>query len=343
MINGHGDEFFVDKKKEMLDFSSTVWTGGDKKLLEEHLIQELPQAIEHFPEPDAATLRKMIARRSSLSEDSIIITNGHASAFHLISQAFQGKRILIPVPSFSEYTDAARLFGLDITFVSTLTPINEWPLEKVDLCYICTPNNPDGSIISHIELTNLISSHPSVQFIIDQAYSNYTTTNQLKQSDIQRFPNMIMVWSFSHAYGIPGLRIGYITANEEITKKIRPYIIPWSINSLAIEAAKYILIHPAQFTLPIRKWQRLTQELINRLKNIVELDVIASETSFFLIRLKKGNATDLKSFLLEKHNIIIRNANNFQELDDSYIRITARTEHDNNKLITAIQEWAEQL
>ncbi len=343
MINGHGDEYFVDPQRTILDFSSTVWMGGDKSLLSEHLTERLPKAIEHFPEPDAGTLRKMIARRHGLSENSIVVTNGHASAFYLLAQAFAGKKVLIPVPSFSEYTDAAQLYNFDIHFVSTLTPVDEWPLDEVDFCLISTPNNPDGSMLSHVEILRLVNKYPNVHFIIDQAYANYTTTNKIKQSDIKTYPNIISVWSFSHAYGIPGLRIGYIVADEKVTERLSPYIIPWSINSLAIEAAKYILIHPAQFTLPIRKWQRLTQELINKLRSFDELDVIPSETTFFLVRLKKGTAKELKQFLSERYDIIIRDASNFHGLDETYIRITSRNEQDNARLIEGIKDWIEQL
>lgn len=342
MINGHGDEHFVDTAGKILDFSSTIWYDANNALLSEYLIELLPKAIQHFPEPDAATLRKMIARRNGLSEECIVVTNGPVSAFYLLAQAFTGKRILIPIPSFSEYEDAARLYGFDIHFVSSQTPVEEWPLDEVDFCFLCTPNNPDGHTMSHVELMRLIEGNPQVNFIIDQAYASYTTTNKVKQSDSKRYPNMITIWSFSHAYGIPGLRIGYIVADEAITRELSRYTIPWSVNSLALEAAKYILIHPAQFTLPIRKWQRATQELMVKLRALDALDVIPSDTTFFLVRLKRGTAAELKEYLLREHSILIRDASNFHGLDESYIRITSRDEKDNNQLAAAIKQWLEQ-
>lgn len=339
MINGHGDEQFVENKGAMLNFSSTVWYGGDNQLLTEHLMQLLPKSIERFPEPDGATLRKMIARRHGLSEQNIVITNGPTSAFYLIAQSFAGKKVLIPVPSFSEYEDAVRLYNFDVHLVSNLTPMEEWPLNEVDFCFLCTPNNPDGRTMSHSELLRLVGKYPNVNFIVDQSYANYTTTNQLKPCASKQYPNIITVWSFSHAYSIPGLRIGYIVASEAITEELSKYIIPWSVNTLAIEAAKYILIHPAQFTLPIRKWQRATQELMGKLRTFDDLEVIPSETSFFLVRLKKGTAAQLKEYLLEKHNILIRDASNFNGLSEAYIRITAQDEESNNILVEAIDQW----
>lgn len=339
MIHVNSEEHFVENNRSLLNFSSTVWYGGDNQLLTEHLIQLLPESIQHYPEPDGATLRKMIARRHELSEQNIVITNGPTSAFYLIAQAFAGKKVLIPVPSFSDYEDAMCRYNFDIRLVSNLTPIEEWPLDEVDFCFLCTPNNPDGRIMSHSELIRLVSKHPNVNFIIDQAYANYTTTNLLKPGASKQYSNIITVWSFSHTYSIPGLRIGYIVANKSITEELSKYIIPWSVNTLAIEAAKYILIHPAQFTLPIRKWQRATQELISKLRAFDDLEVIPSETTFFLVRLKTGTAAQLRDYLLTNHNILVRDASNFHGLNESYIRITARDEETNNILVKAIEQW----
>ncbi|MDO4721800.1 aminotransferase class I/II-fold pyridoxal phosphate-dependent enzyme [Porphyromonas circumdentaria] len=339
MINGHGEEYFAENNPAILNFSSTVWYGGDTQLLFEHLIQLLPESIQHYPEADGATLRKMIARRHELSENNIVITNGPVSAFYLIAQAFAGKKVLIPVPSFSEYEEAMRLYDFNIRLVSNLAPIEEWPLDEVDFCFLSTPNNPDGRIMSHAELIRLVSKHPKVNFIIDQAYANYTTTNLLKPGISKQYPNIITVWSFSHTYSIPGLRIGYIVANKNITEQLSKYLIPWSVNTLAIEAAKYILIHPAQFTLPIRKWQRATQELMSKLRTFDDLEVIPSETTFFLVRLKKGTAAQLRMYLLNTHNILIRDASGFHGLNESYVRITARDEEKNNILVGAIEQW----
>ncbi len=199
MINGHGDERLNDGKKPFLNFSNTVWYGADHTLLGEHLSRSLVDCMRHYPEPDAATLRKMIARRHGLNEESIIVTNGPTQAIYLLAEAFAEKRILIPSPAFAEYEDAARLYRSEVRLIAGNTPISEWPLDEVDVCYIATPNNPDGHIISHAELMLIIDKYPKVTFILDQCYANYTTVNKIKPSDSKSHPNLISFWSFSHA------------------------------------------------------------------------------------------------------------------------------------------------
>ena len=152
----------------------------------------------------------------------------------------------------------------------------------------------------------------------------------------------ILLESISKAYNIPGLRIGYLVASPEIAEKVNMYIIPWSVNAIAIEASKYILIHPAQFTLPIRKWQRETADFIYQLSKLDGLEVIPTSTTFFLVRLKKGTAADLKQFLLDNYGILIRDASNFRGLDETYLRLSTQKADENQILLEGVKVWLEQ-
>ena len=161
----------------------------------------------------------------------------------------------------------------------------------------------------------------------------------LKPSDIKNNPNLILVQSISKAYNVPGLRIGYLIATPEKTEEINKYIIPWSVNAMAIEASKYILIHPAQFTLPIRKWQRETAEFIYQLSKLDGLEVQPTCTTFFLVRLKNGTAASLKQYLWDNYGILIRDASNFRSLDETYIRLSTQTTAENQQLVDGVKEW----
>lgn len=338
MLFGHGDDLYNARNEVKLNFSSNVWHGANLEKLKEHLISQFDK-LTCYPEPDAATLKRLLARRYEIEENNITITNGSIAAFYLIAQARRGSRSMIAIPSFSEYEDACRLHGHEVDFFPMKDDISDLSLEGYDFCWICNPNNPDGRLIQRGELLSFIAANRQTTFIIDQAYVSFTTEPLLKATDIKANPNLILVQSISKAYKVPGLRIGYILASEEITSELVKYIIPWSINALAIEASKYILIHPAQFTLPIRKWQRETAEFIYQLNKIEEVEVIPSSTTFFLVRLKKGTAADLKKYLLEQHGILIRDASNFRGLDESYFRLSTRTAEANNNLVEALKEW----
>lgn len=338
MLFGHGDDFYNSQNEVKINFSSNVWHGANLAQLKEHLNEQFGK-LTQYPEPDAASLKRLLARRFEIKEENVVVTNGSITAFYLIAQAWKGAKSMIAIPSFSEYEDACRLHEHQISFYQTSDDFSEVSLEGQDLCWICNPNNPDGKLIHRTELLSFIAANRNTLFVIDQAYVSFTTEDMLKPTDIKNNPNLILVHSISKAYDIPGLRVGYIIASPEITGKINKYIIPWSVNAFAIEASKYILIHPAQFTLPIRKWQRETAELIYQLSKSDNLEVIPTSTTFFLVRLKQGTAADLKKYLWENHGILIRDASNFRGLDETYIRLSTQTTAENQVLTDAIREW----
>ncbi|WP_075558824.1 aminotransferase class I/II-fold pyridoxal phosphate-dependent enzyme [Parabacteroides timonensis] len=340
MLFGHGDDFYNSQNEVKINFSSNVWHGANLEKLKEHLIEQFNK-LTRYPEPDAASLKRLLARRYEIKEENVVVTNGSITAFYLLAQAWRGAKSMIAVPSFSEYEDACRLHEHEISFFSTTDDLSELSLEGQDFCWICNPNNPDGKLLHRTEMLKLIAANRNTKFIVDQAYVAFTTEDMLKPSDVKNNPNLILIQSISKAYNIPGIRIGYLVASPEIVNEVNKYIIPWSINAIALEASKYILIHPAQFTLPIRKWQRETAELIYQLNKFDNLEVIPSSTTFFLVRLKKGTAAELKKFLWEKYGILIRDASNFRGLDETYFRLSTQTTAENQVLIDAIREWFE--
>lgn len=339
MLFGHGDDFYNSPKEVKINFSSNVWHGANLDKLKEHLGEQFDK-LTRYPEPDAASLRRLLARRCEVREENIVVTNGSVTAFYLIAQAWVGARSSVAVPSFAEYEDACRLHGHELTFFPTSCDLSEVALEGQDFCWICNPNNPDGRLRHRTELLRTVASNPGTMFVIDQAYASFTTEDMLKPSDVERNPNLILVHSISKAYNIPGLRIGYMIASPETAAKVNRYVIPWSVNAVAIEASKYILIHPAQFTLPIRKWQRETAELIYLLSKIDDLEVVPTSTTFFLVRLKRGGAAELKKYLLDTHGILIRDASNFRSLDETYFRLSTQEAAENQMLVEAIREWS---
>ena len=342
MLFGHGDDFYNSQNEVKINFSSNVWHGANLDKLKEHLINQFDK-MTCYPEPDAASLKRLLARRYEVGEDNLVITNGSVTAFYLLAQTWKGAKSIIAVPSFSEYEDACRLHGHDLSFFSTSDDISEVSFDGQDFCWLCNPNNPDGKLIHRTELLRLIAANRQTTFVIDQAYVAFTTEDMLKPSDVNNNPNLVLVQSISKAYNIPGLRIGYIIASPDKIQEINRYIIPWSVNVFAIEASKYILIHPAQFTLPIRKWQRETAELIYQLNKFDDLEVQPTGTTFFLVRLKKGTAADLKKFLLDHYGILIRDASNFRGLDETYIRLSTQKSDENQVLIDGVRAWFEQL
>ena len=114
MLYGHGDDFYNAKNEVKINFSSNVWHGANLDKLKEHLIEHFDK-LTRYPEPDAATLKRLLARRYEIKEENIVVTNGSITAFYLLAQAWRGAKSMIAIPSFSEYEDACRLHEHEIS------------------------------------------------------------------------------------------------------------------------------------------------------------------------------------------------------------------------------------
>ena len=287
----------------------------------------------------------------NLSADDIIITTGGSEAvlFAFLSCLNPGDEIIVPEPAYANYMAFAISAGAVIRTVTTtieegfslpkVEKFEELINERTKAILICNPNNPDGRLIRRAELLALIEANRQTVFIIDQAYVAFTTERLLEPSDVCNHPNLILIQSISKAHNIPGLRIGYLVASPDKVEQINRYIIPWSVNAIAVEAGKYILTHPEQYILPIREWQRETASLIDRLNELGDLEALPTSVTFFLVRLKKGTAAGLKQYLWDRHGLLIRDASNFRSLDETYIRISAQTAAENQVLVDAVREW----
>lgn len=338
MLFGHGDDYHNATHEIKVNFSSNVWHGANLQPLRAHLNDHFA-CITRYPEPDAGSLKRLIAQDSDVAEENLIVTNGSITAFYLLAQAWRGAHSLIRVPSFAEYEDACVLYDHRVTYAPTTLPLAELPLAGQDFCWICNPNNPDGQLADRPTLLSLFEAHPETLFIVDQAYADFTTRELLKPSDIHTHPNLILIQSISKAYDVPGLRIGYLVASRQVVEHVMPYVIPWSVNALAIEAGKYIWTHPEAFNLPIREWLQQTNAFIDRLNTLSRIEALPTSTTFFLVRLLHGQAAALKTYLLEQEGFLIRDASNFRGLDDTYFRLSTQKPAENLRLIEAIKKF----
>ena len=319
-----------------LQFDTASWFAPELTKLAEHLNDRMVEMMRFYPESDYKTLRTMISKRNELHVDNIVITAGRTAAFYIIAEAFAGKRGAILVPSYQHYELAAKRYGWQLTYIPEDIETQEIKLEGEEFCWICSPNSSTGRFRSRAELLELISAHPQVFFIVDQSYASFTTQPTLTLSDVKSHPNIIFVSSFTQTYGLPGLRIGYVTADKKVIKEIQKVIDPWSVSTMAVEVAKYILIHPAQFTLPIRKWQRNALELETKLRQIDGIEVMPSDAPFFLVQVHCATAAELVKYLLEEHNIALYDATKLRGIKGEMVRITSRDATDNAKLVEAI-------
>ena len=338
MIEGHGDDLYKYGKKIVSNFSSNVYNRIDHSGLYQRLNERL-STICSYPEPMPYSLESEIARRYSLTPRQVCVTNGATEAIYLIAQVFPGRISAVLGPTFSEYADACRVHRHKVKPFYSLDALPE----DAELVWICNPNNPTGEVRNKEDLKALVDSHPDKLFIFDQSYEYFTLKSLLGIKEAASFPNVILLHSMTKQYAIPGLRVGYFTASEGLTDDVRCRRMPWSVNSLAIEAAKYLLEEGDGISADIPQLLAERERLTNLLLATGMLEIWPTDTHYMLIKLRMGKAAALKDFLAVNHGILIRDASNFEGLDERFFRIATQTPEENDKLVKAISEWMEQI
>lgn len=334
MIEGHGDDLYKYGRQIVSNFSSNVYNRIDHSGLYQRLNERL-STICSYPEPIPYSLENEIAKRYSLTSSQVCVTNGATEAIYLIAQAFQGHTSAVLAPTFSEYADACRVHRHKVKLFYSLDTLPE----DAGLVWICNPNNPTGEVRSKEDLKSLVGSHPDKLFVFDQSYEYFTLKSLLSIGEAALLPNVILLHSMTKQYAIPGLRVGYFTASKGLAEDIRSRRMPWSVNSLAIEAAKYLLEEGNAISADIPKLLAERERLATKLLATGMLDVWPTDTHYMLIKLRIGKAAALKDFLAVNHGVLIRDASNFEGLDDSFFRIATQSSEENDQLVKAIGNW----
>lgn len=334
MINGHGDDLYHYTRTILSNFSSNVYNHLDHRILFEKLKENM-QKVCSYPEPEPLSLEKAFAGLLHVAAEEVCVTNGATESVYLIAQAFKGKKSAIWMPTFSEYADACLLHGHGILPFYT---IDSLPSEA-RLVWLCNPNNPTGEVREASALTKLIESNPQKIFIIDQSYEMFTLQRVLSSKEGVRFPNVILIHSLTKQYAIPGIRLGYMTACKNLLRDIRLQRMPWSVNSLAVEAGFHAIEEQLKPTIDIPLYLKEKERLEKALLKTGIVEIWHSDTHFMLIRLRYGKAPALKDYLASEHGILIRDASNFEGLDERFFRIATQTPEENDQLVKAIEKW----
>lgn len=337
MISGHGDDSFRLKIPILADFSSNVWFNGPPPELISYLQQNL-HLIRNYPEPDAAGLCQKIANFHEVNPNQVLAFNGSVEAFYTIGLAFREAISAILIPAFAEYEDACRMHNHQISFFISAESLNDSG-QEADLCWLGNPNNPDGHIFQFAEIEEFLNRNPKTILVIDEAYASFIPGFQSVIELTTKFENLVVVRSLTKCCAIPGLRLGYVVASPNVAERLRKFQQPWSVNTLAQEAGKFLMEHLNVHPFDATAIQQLSMNLQQSIGEISGFKVIPAQTPYFLVEMQSGTAAELKDFLIQKHGILIRDASNFRGLNEQHFRVCTRDNSDNQLLIEGLKNF----
>lgn len=355
MIRGHGGDIYELARdlgcepSDIIDMSSNINPLGPVPGLLEYLQQNLP-VLNALPDVDGKSLVETFAADYDLPSENILAGNGTTQFIYASPLALGMKKAVILGPTYADYGDACRIHGIDLQYVHAEESNQFRPdvgalpelLGDVDTVFICNPNNPTGSLIERNDILKICKSHPEIRFIIDESYLPFT--NQCDQTTLIRshLDNVIVLHSFSKIFCIPGLRLGFMVASPKHAERFRRLYQPWSVNSLAQSAGRFLINHLVSDDTFIKKTQAFIssehQVFTERLGKINTLKVFPSVASFIMIKvIEKYDAVQLCS-ILSKDRILIRNCENFEGLSEQFVRISLKSSEINAKVAQRLKE-----
>jgi len=342
MIIGHGGNIHEIaaclgcSPSDIIDMSSNVNPLGPPPGMVEHLQHEL-SVIEALPQADSKAINESFADRYGISPEKTLAGNGTTQFIYAIPKVLNSRRTLILGPAYSDYADACKMNDVPFAFAMAFAsngfhhdiPRVEKQLPQFDTVFICNPNNPTGALISGEILKNLCYKYPHIFFVIDESYLPFVPGGETESLIREDMKNLLVLNSMSKIFRIPGLRIGFVVANQAVIKKFFHFYLPWSVNSLAQAAVAYLMHRREQTDLFVKQSRLYLEEQRKRFMKIMSkndrIRFFESTTSFILAKLTGSINSGKVCDLMARQRILIRNCQNFTGLSDQYIRISLKT------------------
>jgi threonine-phosphate decarboxylase len=282
--------------------------------------------------------------------DRIVVGNGAAELIKIVSGSL-AKKLIVPVPSFNEYVNAApagNVVEFPLDFPSFNLNVDSFAAEasrvRADVAVVVTPNNPTSLIVPKRDLIRLarLLENQNCILIIDESFLDFIENAQETslESDLNEHPNLVIFKSMSKAYGICGLRIGYLlTANLEFAAAVRKGIHIWNLNGFAEEFLRLLPDFQDEFQDSCARVRSDRDSMYVMLSTIPEMKVYKPDANYIFCRLPEGapSGPDIARELFIRHNIFIKHCLGKTQPDaDRYLRIACRTEVENRTLVNAL-------
>jgi len=299
--------------------------------------------MNRYPDSNSFYLKRKIASGLELNAANIVLGNGSDELIDIIIRTFveDDENIVTADITFLEYEIISAVYGRRVKkvpltdFKYNLRAIRKNIDRKTKLVFMANPNNPTGTYVNKCGLEEFLRGLPGhVILVLDEAYDTFIDTRDYPRGlEYITKNNIIVLKTFSKAYGLAGLRIGYAVAKTGFTKYMEKVRQPFNVNLLAQEAAKAAL-DDNSFLRRTRKTILEGKKYLYRSLEQMKLRYVPSVTNFILIDVGKGSLGVFKDML--KLGVIIRDMRQYGL--SNFIRVTVGTPKENRKFIAALKK-----
>lgn len=289
--------------------------------------------------PDYSSFLPKLCEYVNVEPEKLIITNGSDQAIEIILRAYlaQGDAMLIAQPEFPIFSQVAKVIGAEVQGVPYNSDMS-FPFEQflkavqsnTKLIILINPNNPTGTALTLDQIETILAENSNLPVVVDEAYFEFTgvTSRDL----LERYNNLIIIRTFSKAFAMAGLRLGYMFAHADIISQFYKIRAPFDVNSCAIVAAEAQLENSSE-------WKKYVNEVMNKSKPLLEkffqehkIDYYPGAANFMLVRPKNRDAS---VNYLKQQGILVRPMI-APGIEDTF-RVTIGTVKDTERFISEMQ------
>ncbi len=295
-----------------------------------------------YPSPYADTLREQIAKQVGWKPEGVLLANGSNVLTQALVATFAvGGKVLAPDPSFSLYELYGKLFNNKVLKVRLRSDfsLNEERFlsvlkkERPQLTFIPNPNAPTGNLFGAAELKRLVRA-ASGAIIIDEAY--YPFSGETLVPLLKRNPQLMLLRTFSKAFSLGGVRVGYLLGSPKLVQEVRKVLPPFCLNALSAAVTETVLGSPRYMGKIVREISRERERVYDALADMKGITPFPTDANFILFRATKPKAI-FKGLL--KEGILIRDVSDGGPLKNC-LRVTVGTPQENRQFIKAMKQLA---
>jgi histidinol-phosphate aminotransferase len=299
--------------------------------------------VNRYPDSNSFYLKRKIGSRLSVKPENIVLGNGSDELIDIVIKTFveDGENIVTADVTFLEYEIIAQVQNRRVKkvplkgFRFDLEAIKSAIGPKTKLVFIANPNNPTGTYVKKAEIEKFFRGLPeNVIVVLDEAYDTFIDVKDCPYGiDYFKNNNLIVLKTFSKAYGLAGLRIGYALCDEGFSRYMEKSRQPFNVNLLAQEAALAAL-DDVRFLKKTRETVLDGKKYLYQQFKKLKVGYVPSVTNFILVDVKMDCVSVFKELLA--HGVIVRDMKQYGLKD--YIRVTIGTSSENRKFIAALKK-----
>jgi len=315
--------------------------------LPRELVERLQERMQDFrfnryPDPTCTDLRKLIAEANGLEPSNVLVGNGGDELILNIMLAWggRGRKLLDMPPTFTMYGIDAEVSGTELVVIPRLEDFSvdsDAVLARlaegdIDIVMLANPNNPTGNISPETLLIDILKATDAL-VLVDEAYFEFS--RHTMRPHMERHPNLVILRTFSKAFSLASLRVGYLLGHEDVIREISKVRQPYSVNRFSQMAAGLAFRERVAFEQSISDLIDRRDDLIAELGKLRGVEVFPSEANFVLFRVEHASA--VWRDLLHAHSVLIRDFSRTPGLEDC-LRVTIGTEDENSRFVDGLAD-----